>query len=100
MLAQSEIPAEKIEAFRKTDYRFGEAPDAVILRLQVVERVLASRLAFALAAAVALVRTLAGARGLGGHRAIPGQMPGFAAIVALPVLPLAALAALALPFAL
>ena len=34
-MAQSEIPAEKIEAYRKTDYRFGEAPDAVILRVDL-----------------------------------------------------------------
>ena len=35
MLAQSEISAEKIEAYRKTDYRFGEGADAVILRVDL-----------------------------------------------------------------
>ncbi len=33
MLAHSEIPAEKIEAYLKTEYRFGEGPDAVTLRI-------------------------------------------------------------------
>ncbi len=33
LLAHSEIPAEKIEAYRKTDYRFGEGRDVVILRV-------------------------------------------------------------------
>ncbi len=40
-MAQSEIPAEKIEAYRKTDYRFGEAPDAVILRVDLPSEELA-----------------------------------------------------------
>ena len=33
LLAQSEVPAEKIAAYRKTDYRFGEGRDAVTLRI-------------------------------------------------------------------
>ena len=31
LLAHSEIPAEKIEAYLNTEYRFGEGPDAVTL---------------------------------------------------------------------
>ncbi len=32
-MAHSEVPAEKIDAYCKTDYRFGEGLDAVILRI-------------------------------------------------------------------
>jgi hypothetical protein len=33
LLAQSAIPAEKIEAYRKTDYRFGHGTDLITLRI-------------------------------------------------------------------
>ena len=33
MLAQTEISAEKIVAYRATDYRFGEGLDAITLRI-------------------------------------------------------------------
>ena len=33
MLAHSEVPAEKIEDYRKTDYRFGEGLGVVTLRI-------------------------------------------------------------------
>lgn len=35
LLAHSKVPAEKIEAYRKTDYRFGRGLDAITLRIDV-----------------------------------------------------------------
>ena len=34
-MAHSEVPAEQVEAYRKTEYRFGQGLDAVTLRIDV-----------------------------------------------------------------
>ena len=40
-LAHSDVPAEQIKAYRKTDYRFGQGLDAVTLRIDVPSDALA-----------------------------------------------------------
>ena len=35
VLAHSDVPAEQVEAYRKTEYRFGQGLDAITLRIEV-----------------------------------------------------------------